>query len=564
MPHSTIGFAPITAFLLLLAVSFAVRADEPADQFSARKVLIIGIDGTRPDALAKAKTPHLDSLIEQGAFTDTAQILGTRYDKNNTISGPGWSSILTGVWADKHGVHDNSFDGRNYELFPHFFKRLKRSRPDAKTFSFVSWEPIGKYIVSEADLNHIEPLPPSEGATLDLNVSADELKIETRDGQWHHLLAVRKGKTVRLFLDGQLIAEPQHFGDAYDLAGDFMSLGRDTRAGKTGFRGQLDEIRFWKRALSDDEILATAQAQTPAHRAQLLAEYTFDSQDEPLADSAKGQDGTFSAQAVTEQQSFRIRPVESSSDKPDAKSNRVLDLSENGGADHGLRVALKKPFRGLTQGDFTVEARFRTTDSGRNILLGNFASNIGALNLELHTGNKVRLYLQPPKPTPHANLAREDRRDEIIADKAAGILRQQDPTAMFVYLHQVDSTGHTIGFSPAVPEYLRAIENVDGYIGRLLKAIRERSSFDKEDWLILVCTDHGGIRTTHSNGQKIPEIRKVFLIASGPSVKPGRIARQAYLVDVAVTALTHLTGPVDPKWELDGQPFGIDVPQNSN
>jgi predicted AlkP superfamily pyrophosphatase or phosphodiesterase len=121
------------------------------------KVLILGMDGTRLDAVRTAETPNLDRLITEGTFADTTQILGSRPTKNNTISGPGWSSILTGVWADKHGVMDNSFKGRNYDEYPHFFHYLKQARPEACAISVASWAPINKYLVSAADVVHTPP-----------------------------------------------------------------------------------------------------------------------------------------------------------------------------------------------------------------------------------------------------------------------------------------------------------------------------------------------------------------------------------------------------------------------
>jgi len=36
-------------------------------------------------------------------------IVNERHQGSEPSSGPGWSSILTGVWADKHGVDGNSF-----------------------------------------------------------------------------------------------------------------------------------------------------------------------------------------------------------------------------------------------------------------------------------------------------------------------------------------------------------------------------------------------------------------------------------------------------------------------
>ena len=146
------------------------------------RVLAIGIDGTRFDALTQAKTPNLDDLMKNGAWTDNTQILGDRYQKNDTVSGPGWSSYLTGVWADKHGVQDNSFDGRNYDEFPHFFKYVKEQFPDARTASYVDWEPIHDYIVSRADINQVYPAHgPEEYTRQDAIIAVDAAKLVRED-----------------------------------------------------------------------------------------------------------------------------------------------------------------------------------------------------------------------------------------------------------------------------------------------------------------------------------------------------------------------------------------------
>src|SRR5262249_2591466 len=120
-----------------------VFADE-AKQARSKRVLIVGIDGCRPDALLAAKAPNLHGLIRDGAFSGKAQTGAA------TISGPGWSSMLTGVWADKHGVIDNSFKKSSYDRYPHFFRKLKEARPKTFTASVVNWEPIHSKIVSAA------------------------------------------------------------------------------------------------------------------------------------------------------------------------------------------------------------------------------------------------------------------------------------------------------------------------------------------------------------------------------------------------------------------------------
>jgi predicted AlkP superfamily pyrophosphatase or phosphodiesterase len=145
--RSLYGLCILSSLLLSIAATPVPAADP------VKKVLFIGVDGTRFDAVEQADSPAFDALIAGGCHSPSCLILGERYQKNDTVSGPGWSSILTGVWADKHGVHNNSFQGTKYEEFPHFFARLKELQPGAKTVSLVTWEPIHAKITSAADVS---------------------------------------------------------------------------------------------------------------------------------------------------------------------------------------------------------------------------------------------------------------------------------------------------------------------------------------------------------------------------------------------------------------------------
>ena len=76
---------------LLLALSlnfFPALPQQPAPAGPPRvaKVLQIGIDGVRPDALLAAKTPNLDLLAEKGSLTLEARTTSI------TSSGPAWST----------------------------------------------------------------------------------------------------------------------------------------------------------------------------------------------------------------------------------------------------------------------------------------------------------------------------------------------------------------------------------------------------------------------------------------------------------------------------------------
>lgn len=301
---------------LILSVCVVFAAIAQADEFKIAKVLTIGIDGTRFDAIEKAEMPNLDGLLREGIHSPACLILGDRYRKNDTISGPGWSSILTGVWADKHGVHDNRFKDSQYADYPHLFQRLKEERANVRTASFVTWEPIHSKITSGADVT--------------LN----------------------------------------------------------------------------------------------------------------FAEKAHG----------------------------------VLDY---------------------------------------------------------------------------------DRYDNAAQDRAVEELEKSNPDWLFMYIGQVDVAGHTHGFHPSVPQYIEAIERADKLVGRVLAAMKSRASFAKEDWLVIVVSDHGGKGLNHGGGHNSPEILNSFLIVSGDAARRGLFEEQVYLVDAPVTALAHLGVKTKAEWKLDGRAVGL-------
>lgn len=100
------------------------------------KVLFIGIDGVRADALNAANTPTLDSLMNKGLFTFDSWHCGI------TSSGPSWSTMLTGVWEQKHKVTNNNYTNADYNSYPYFPKRAKECRADLKCVQIITWDPM--------------------------------------------------------------------------------------------------------------------------------------------------------------------------------------------------------------------------------------------------------------------------------------------------------------------------------------------------------------------------------------------------------------------------------------
>jgi hypothetical protein len=107
------------------------------------KVLFIGIDGVRSDALRQANTPNMDSLAAGGTFTFSSWHLRT------TMSGPSWSAMLTGVWEEKHGVTSNNYSNPNWTEYPYFVTRAKEFRPDIKAVQITSWDPMSSQVTND-------------------------------------------------------------------------------------------------------------------------------------------------------------------------------------------------------------------------------------------------------------------------------------------------------------------------------------------------------------------------------------------------------------------------------
>ena len=77
------------------------------------------------------------------------------------------------------------------------------------------------------------------------------------DGLWHYAVLTYDGKTLKLYVDGILVDDKITSGILPDLAGDtkFVIAG-DSVADDKFFKGDLDEIRVWNRAISSDEVLS--------------------------------------------------------------------------------------------------------------------------------------------------------------------------------------------------------------------------------------------------------------------------------------------------------------------
>jgi len=113
----------------------AVLADPPTH------VLLIGTDGTNLDKVLQytwnnPQSTGFQELMEEGTTAATS-IVG-----HTTISGPSWSTIMTGVWDSKTGVINNLFNPAPYKKWPTVINMLEAYNPGIATAVVADWKYI--------------------------------------------------------------------------------------------------------------------------------------------------------------------------------------------------------------------------------------------------------------------------------------------------------------------------------------------------------------------------------------------------------------------------------------
>lgn len=189
-----------------------------------------------------------------------------------------------------------------------------------------------------------------------------------------------------------------------------------------------------------------------------------------------------------------------------------------------------------------------------------FFQRLKDINPELETASIVQWApLHRILPSESADVKKTAKPDRSVADVVVETLSSRDPDAVFIQFDDVDHAGHKYGYGPHVAKYMEAIESTDILVGKIIEALERRDTYEKENWLIILTSDHGGIHKNHGSGS--PQESTVFFVAHGKSVVKGEITAPVNVVDVAVTAMAHLHVTMDPKWNLDGKIQGIQTPE---
>jgi len=126
---------------LLLSVPLLVACRLPATNVTQGppKAVFILLDGIPADVIERVSTPTLDAIAAAGGYA-RAHVGGELGGPTETptVSAPGYMSLLTATWANKHNVRGNSNQSPNYDYW-NIFRIVETVEPQRKTALFSTW-----------------------------------------------------------------------------------------------------------------------------------------------------------------------------------------------------------------------------------------------------------------------------------------------------------------------------------------------------------------------------------------------------------------------------------------
>jgi predicted AlkP superfamily pyrophosphatase or phosphodiesterase len=126
---------------LLLSLTLVSSCRMPVGSSGARprKAVFVLLDGIPADVVERVATPMLDDMARTGGYA-RAHVGGELGGQTETptVSAPGYMSLLTATWANKHNVRGNSNQSPNYSYW-NIFRIVETVDPSKRTALFSTW-----------------------------------------------------------------------------------------------------------------------------------------------------------------------------------------------------------------------------------------------------------------------------------------------------------------------------------------------------------------------------------------------------------------------------------------
>lgn len=196
--------------MLLIVILTGLPYLLEAQNWKAKHVVLIGLDGWGSYSVEKADMPNVKGLMENGSYT---------LKKRSVLpssSAPNWASMFMGAGVELHGYTHwgsktpelPSREVNRNGIFPTIFSVLREKYPDAEIGCIFEWDGI-KYLVDSLSLNHMK------------HVSESLEKPNAIVGYAGEYIKKSKPTFVSIIID-----EPDHIGhkDGHDTPGYYAKL----------------------------------------------------------------------------------------------------------------------------------------------------------------------------------------------------------------------------------------------------------------------------------------------------------------------------------------------------
>jgi hypothetical protein len=147
------------------------------------------------------------------------------------------------------------------------------------------------------------------------------------------------------------------------------------------------------------------------------------------------------------------------------------------------------------------------------------------------------------------------RIDETVVDSAASCIKTKAPDLSWVYLEYTDDMGHMYGDSK---QFYDAVETMDKQVGKIWDAIQYRRKRFKEDWLIVITTDHGrDEQTGKGHGGQTSRQRTTWIVTNYHDLNNYAQYYHPAIVDImpTIARFMNINIPAERMREIDGIPI---------
>ncbi len=161
-----------------------------------------------------------------------------------------------------------------------------------------------------------------------------------------------------------------------------------------------------------------------------------------------------------------------------------------------------------------------------------------------------------------SDIMLNSKNDNAVKEKTIELIRLDKADVFIANFHELDEAGQVAGFNARSKPYVHKIQKADTMIVDILTAVQSHAKKRKEEWMLIITTEHGGEGTEFHGQHKLQQVRFAPQIVAFIS-EEGKIEieledyymnlNDASLVNIVPTVLDYLS--IDKPIYLDGNSY---------